>query len=97
MGHCTYESEYAYFTSVTDIVERINRLQNIVAALEDSVLAAASKSAIEDYNLDDGQIKIRAAYRNPSDVADSIAVYDKMIIRLQNKIQGHTFQLGTCD
>lgn len=96
MSECVYNSAFAYIESAATIAERILKIDAIIMALEDATLQAAAKSGIEEYQLDDGQVKIKTTYRNIKDIEDSIAAFEKSRQRLINRITGSAIQMRSC-
>jgi len=84
----TYDNAYSYISCSTNITEKIAKIDAVIAALEDISLIAAGKAHINEYELDDGQTKIKASYRSPKAIADSIDAYTKIRERWVNKCIG---------
>lgn len=97
MPHQLFDSAFVYIDSACDNAERIKKIQTIIDALEDQILQSAGKSGIDEYSLDDGQIKIRTKYRNVEDIEKAISAFQKSQTRLINKTQGYAIQLRTRD
>ena len=51
-------NEILYIESATSLIEKIERYDAILLALEAQSLIAVGDSNVEEYSLDDGQIKI---------------------------------------
>lgn len=83
-----YDSEALYITCSTSTQERLSRIESVIIALENQALIAATDSNISEYSLNDGQVTIRTAYRNPSDIAKAIDVYEAMYNRIFNRCSG---------
>lgn len=81
----TEYTERCYITCSTTTQERIARLQQVIEALENQAINAAGNADLNSYSLNDGQIIIRTDYRNPTEIADAIEVYEKILIRLINR------------
>lgn len=84
----TYNNAYSYITCSTTITEKIAKIEAIISALEDISLIAAGKAHIDEYELDDGQTKIKASYRSPKSIADAIDAFTKIKERWVNKCIG---------
>lgn len=74
----TYNSAYEYIISSADIKTKILRIEAIINAYTDSLLAGATTGNIGEYSLDDGQSKIRTVYRGANDLASSIQALEKL-------------------
>ncbi len=89
----TYDSEYAYISSCDSYQEKIDRINAIITALEDTALKAAGKGYIDEYELDDGQTKIRVSYRSPSAIYTAINNYEKLKQMYVNRCIGRVIVL----
>ena len=72
-------------------IEKINQIQT---ALEDAALNSASRNGIEEYMLDDDQVKIKTIYRSVDEIVASIEGFEKIKQRLINRVQGHVMLHG---
>ncbi len=87
----TYDGEYAYISSCTSYQEKIDKINAIIEALEATALKAAGKAHIDEYELDDGQTKIKTSYRSPSAIYEAINNFEKLKQRYLNKCIGRVF------
>ena len=72
-------TESLYVQSASDLLERCNRLEQIITALELRMVDAGTESSIlEYYILDDGQTKITSAYRDVRRIAEAIEGFEKL-------------------
>jgi len=83
-GSITYESELIYIQSRTTILAKITAIEAIISALETTALTAASTGNIDEYSLDDGQVKIKTTYRNVTQIAKSIQDFETIRQRYIN-------------
>ena len=83
-----YESESLYFSCSTTAIERLKRLEQIIIALENQAIIAASNADVSEYSLNDGQVTIRTAYRNMEEIAKAIDRFQAIYNRLKNKCMG---------
>lgn len=83
-----YESESLYFTCSTTAIERLQRLEQIIIALENQAIIGAANSDISEYTLNDGQVTIKTAYRSMKEIADAIDRFQAIYNRLKNKCMG---------
>lgn len=84
-----YPSESLYLAETTDLCERLNRIDQVILALENQAIVAAADSNIADYSLNDGQVTIRTAYRSPEAIAKAIIAFDRIRARLAAKLYGN--------
>lgn len=82
-----------YIRCSTDTTDKIARIDAIIAALEDSMLAGALKANIEEYSLDDGQTKIKTVFRSVKDIEDAIKALEGRKNRLINNCVGYRYGL----
>lgn len=86
-------NEKLYIESASSLLERYNRLCDIVDALELSLLDEAGKDGIESYKLNDGQVDIQTQYRSVEDRVAGIRALDFLRTRTLNKLNGNSFVL----
>lgn len=83
-----YDSIEKYITTSADNVTRIERVKNIIAAMELQMLAGVSGNGkYEEYNMDSGQTKIKVRYASLAVLAASLAqmqAYYQRLIALEN-------------
>ena len=85
-----YNSESLYITCSQDVKDRIDKLKQVISALEDQAIIAAGSSDISEYTLNDGQIIIKTAYRSPDAIAKAIFSFEKILNRLINRCSGQS-------
>lgn len=88
-----FESAYKYITCNTDKRAQIVKIDAVIAALLDVALQAAETEHISEYNLDDGQVKIKATYKGTASVYASIAAFRKYREDLINELNGRVFRM----
>jgi len=88
-----YDSAYIYIDSATTLAEKIDKLDTIITALEDTALKAAANDDIEEYWVDDGQAKIKTTYRSAMAVINSIQAFERMRQMYINKLNGRVSRL----
>jgi hypothetical protein len=88
-----YESAAIYIDSCTTLRGKITAIDNVIAALNTSALKAAATGNITEYSLDDGQTKIKATYRSPIEVSNSITAFEGIRQRYINQLNGRVVQL----
>jgi len=81
-------TEKLYIESATSLVDRIARIEAIIAALETQLLTGATTGDIASYSLDDGQTKIQTQYRSISSITEGLHALDTLKQRLINQLNG---------
>ena len=82
-----------YIRCSTDTQDKIARIDAIIVALEDSMLAGALKANIEEYSLDDGQTKIKTVFRDVKSIEDAITALERRKNKLINSCVGYRYGL----
>lgn len=77
-----------YIETKTSILERIRGYNNLIVAMELKLLDAVGTSDLDEYQLDDGQMKVRTRYRSVKDVEAGIMALEKAKQRLVNQYNG---------
>ena len=85
---CTYSCPELYIQSSTDIVDKIKKIDLLIEALEASALKGAGKAHIEEYEINDGQSKIRNIYRDMEEVLKAIMVFESLRQMYINRLPG---------
>ncbi len=89
-----YESIRVYIQSGQTLEEKICKIEAIIDALEDSVLAQVELGQdVSEYNLDDGQTKIRTVNRSVLEIKRMIDGYEQLLQRYANRLNGHVVRL----
>lgn len=84
-----YYTVKQYIDSKCDLRSRIAAINLVIMNLETSGLAnVGQNSDLSEYEFNDGQMKIKVAYRNGSDVAKDILALEQIKERLMAKING---------
>ncbi len=81
-------TEYEYIIDSTGLKQRYDRVTEIITALENQMILAAGNSTTEEYELNDGQIKIRTLYRNPDSISKAIDSFEKIRNRILAELTG---------
>jgi len=79
-----------YIESKTNLLARIQAIDALIDAMILSLAdyAAGQNTAIEEYQMDDGQMKIRTKYRSPKDVDAAVIQFEKMKQMYVNRYNG---------
>lgn len=88
-----FSSATKYIESATCKVDMINKIQQIIDALLLVALKAAATDNITEYNLDDGQVKIKTSYNGAESVYKSINAYRRLKQEYLNELNGRVFRL----
>lgn len=88
-----FESETLFINSAKNMEEKIVKIDLIIAALLDLSINVAGKEDVSEYSLDDGQTKIRTAFRGISSIVKAIDDYEKIRQRCFNGLNGRVMQL----
>tara|TARA_R110002049_G_scaffold86452_1_gene219870 strand:- start:166 stop:459 length:294 start_codon:yes stop_codon:yes gene_type:complete len=79
-----------YIECRESILERIKAYEALIAAMELKLLDSVETSDLQEYNLDDGQMKVKTAYRSVYDVEKGIFALERAKQRLINRYNGRT-------
>lgn len=88
-----YSSADLYIECDNDKRKIVKRINCIIDALLKVALKAAASDNITEYNLDDGQVKIKTLYRGADQVYVAIEKYRKLKQAYVNEINGRTFRM----
>jgi hypothetical protein len=82
-----------YIKCATSTQDKIEKINQIIDALEDSILEGALKANIEEYSLNDGQTTIKTVFRDISSIETAITALERRKNRLINKCVGYRYGL----
>lgn len=88
-----YNNFVEYINLSANVKEKIARINAIIEVLEDSELRGASAGEILEYQLDDGQTKIRTVYKDLRSISHTIEALESRKARLLNRVLGHRYGL----
>lgn len=88
-----YSSADLYIESCTTLRAKIAAIDTIQTALLTTALKAASKGAISQYSLNDGQTIISATYRNAKEVTASYEAFEAIKQMFINRLNGRSIRL----
>ena len=77
-----------YIESATCIKDRIAKYDLLINALTDTAIKGAENQDIEEYQLDDGQTRIRNTFRDPNQIFKAIQNYQKLRQLDINRLNG---------
>lgn len=75
------------------LLDKITAINNLISAMELKLVDTVGQTNYADYNMDDGQMKVRAAYRSPSDVMAGITALEQLRQRYINRLNGRSRNL----
>lgn len=87
-----YDKASIFIQEATCLKDKIARIDLVITALEDNALKAAENDNIQEYELNDGQVKIRTEYRGADAVAKSILAYEVIRQRYVNLLNGRVIR-----
>lgn len=82
-----------YVNSADDLKSKIEKIDNAINALLDKLLDTAGNADLREYQLDDGQTRIRTNYATASDVQAGIFALEKLKQVYVNRLYGRTTKL----
>jgi len=88
-----YDSAAIYIDNAQTLEDKITRIDAVINALQISALKAAETGNISEYSLDDGQTKIKTAYRDVVQVASSISAFERIKQTYINQLNGRVMRL----
>jgi hypothetical protein len=89
----TWLSADLYIESCTSLKAKIAAIELIQEALLTSALKAASKGAVSQYSLNDGQTTISATYRNAKEITESYNSFEAIKQMFLNRLRGRVVRL----
>jgi hypothetical protein len=81
-------TETLYITGATSQFERLERINQIIIALEMQILDNIGNEPITEYSLNDGQVTIRTVYRSVEQMTKAIFALEKLKNKLLNELNG---------
>lgn len=88
-----YDSAGIYIESGSTLLEKIQRIDQVISALLALMVDNVSSAQYKEYQLDDGQTKIRSVYNSPADIQTSINAMEKLKQMYVNRLNGRVFRL----
>jgi hypothetical protein len=86
-----YDSTLIYIQSASDLCDKLDKINAVITALEDTALKSAMNDDITSYILDDGQTKINVTYKGTDAVIKSIHEMENLRTMYENRLNGrHT-------
>lgn len=88
-----YTSAAIYIESCSTIRDKIAAINRVISALQTVALTAAETGQFSEYDLDDGQSKIKTVYRSVEDIGRSIIAFERIKQGYINDLQGSHMRL----
>ncbi len=89
----TYDNFGLYIIKDRDLRSRICNIDKVIDALIVSAANSAGTANFSEYDLDNGQSKVKTVYRSPKDVSDAIMAFEKIKQMFINQLNGRTFRM----
>ena len=77
-----------YVDSASSLRDRIIRIDNLILSMEAKLLESVDSANYQEYQMDDGQMKVRTVYRSVKDVTAGILSLEQMKQRYINRLNG---------
>lgn len=82
-----------YFESKSKLIGKIATYDLLIEGMERAILEATVSGNLTDYELDDGQMKVRARYRSITDMSNAMTGLMKLRQMYINQLNGRTVVL----
>lgn len=86
-------TETLYIQSATTLAIRYERYCAIIDAMELAILENVGKENIEEYELHDGQTRIKTIYRGIESMTKAVEILEKQKNKLANQLNGRVTAL----
>lgn len=86
-------NETLYIEGATTLESRLLRITQIIEALELRAVESVANEDVEEYSIDDGQVKIKTSYRGLENISKAIQAYEIIKQRILNKLNGRSMVL----
>ncbi len=93
MSTVTYDSAAIFIQTAKCLEDKITKIDLIITALEDIAITGAGTDNLDEYELNDGQIKIKTSYRGVDAIAKSINEFERIRQRYVNRLNGRITRL----
>jgi hypothetical protein len=88
-----YDSAYVYISTAKSLKDRVVKINQVLDALHDTMLKAATNDNIQEYSLNDGQTVIRTVYRGIDQIQNSIMGLERIKQMYMNQLNGRVVRL----
>lgn len=83
-----YLSISQYIECRQTLKDKIVAMDNLISSMELRLIDAGTSAHLIEYAFDDGQMKTKAVYRNPKELAESINYLEQLRQRYINRLNG---------
>lgn len=85
-----YYTISVYIETRSCMIGKANAIQEVIDALELRLVdvAAGQAAVVDEYQMDDGQMKVRTSYRSVADVTAGVAALEKLKQKYINRANG---------
>jgi hypothetical protein len=87
-GQITYSSLKSYLGTVKGNEARLEKVQSIIDSLYDLKISRIAEGFVEEYELDDGQVKIKTKYTTEEEITRDINRLRKIKFELISDLTG---------
>lgn len=77
-----------YVNSANSLRDKIVKIDNLILSMEAKLLESVDSANYQEYQMDDGQMKVRTMYRSPKDVTAGILALEQLKQRYVNRLNG---------
>ena len=77
-----------YIECKQTLYDKIVAINNLISAMELKLVEATTNTNYSEYQLDDGQMKVRTVYRSTKEVTDGILALEQLKQRYVNRYNG---------
>jgi len=84
-NYCTIAQ---YIECKSSLLDKIKSINNLISAMELKILDVTESAAYDEYQMDDGQMKVRTKYRSVKDVMAGINGLEQLKQRYVNRYNG---------
>lgn len=88
-----YTSISAYFEDKSKLIGKIATYDLLIESMEKTLMAGIESGHLLQWELDDGQVKVRSMYRNVKDLTEAMNGLIKMRQYYINKANGRSIRL----
>lgn len=88
-----YLSISQYIECKSTLFDKITAIDNLISEMELKLVDTVGQTNYSEYQMDDGQMKVRAAYRSPTDVMAGITALEQLKQRYVNRYNGRSRNL----
>lgn len=77
-----------YIECQVSLADKIRAYDLLIEGMETAYLEAITSGHLEEYQMDDGQMKVRAKYRNPQELNSALKGLEQLRQRYVNRLNG---------